>query len=97
MKKIPQSDDVWLLRMDVEELSKEDEMSEYMFLGLRKTKGIDVNDFKEKFGCDIYDVYDKQIKDNIAAGLLVKNGDYLYLSQRGIDISNTVMSDFIQV
>lgn len=40
-------------------------------------------------------VYDKQIKDNIAAGLLVKNGDYLYLSQRGIDISNTVMSDFI--
>lgn len=96
-KNTRQSDDVWLLRMDVEELSKEDEMSEYMFLGLRKTKGIDVNDFKEKFGCDIYDVYDKQIKDNIAAGLLVKNGDYLYLSQRGIDISNTVMSDFIQV
>lgn len=94
-KNTRQSDDVWLLRMDVEELSKEDEMSEYMFLGLRKTKGIDINDFKEKFGCDIYDVYDKQIKDNIAAGLLVKNGDYLYLSQRGIDISNTVMSDFI--
>ncbi len=83
------------IRTDIEELTKDDEMSEYMFLGLRKTKGIDIRDFKEKFGCDIYDVYDKPIKDNIAAGLLIKKDNYLYLSQRGIDISNTVMSDFV--
>ena len=64
--------------------------------GISGTGAIDLLN-KVGADCIIYDVYDKQIKDNIAAGLLVKNGDYLYLSQRGIDISNTVMSDFIQV
>ena len=83
------------IRTDVEKLSREDEMSEYMFLGLRKTAGIDIADFKEKFGCDISKIYDKPIKDNIASGLLIHKDNCLYLSQRGIDISNTVMSDFI--
>lgn len=83
------------IRTDMEELSKEDEMSEYMFLGLRKTKGIDITDFKEEFGTDIKDIFGEAIEDNIARGLLIHEGNCLYLSKRGIDISNTVMSDFI--
>lgn len=83
------------IRTDMEELSKEDEMSEYMFLGLRKTKGIDITDFKEEFGTDIKDIFGEAIEDNIARGLLIYDGNCLYLSKRGIDISNTVMSDFI--
>ena len=83
------------IRTDMEELSKEDEMSEYMFLGLRKTKGIDITDFKEEFGTDIKDIFGEAIEDNIARGLLIHDGNGLYLSKRGIDISNTVMSDFI--
>ena len=83
------------IRTDMEELSKEDEMSEYMFLGLRKTKGIDITDFKEEFGTDIKDIFGETIEDNIARGLLIHDGNGLYLSKRGIDISNTVMSDFI--
>ena len=83
------------IRTDMEELSKEDEMSEYMFLGLRKTKGIDITDFKEEFGTDIKDIFGEAIEDNIARGLLIHDGNCLYLSKRVIDISNTVMSDFI--
>lgn len=83
------------IRTDMEELSKEDEMSEYMLLGLRKTKGIDITDFKEEFGTDIKDIFGEAIEDNIARGLLIHDGNCLYLSKRGIDISNTVMSDFI--
>lgn len=83
------------IRTDMEELSKEDEMSEYMFLGLRKTKGIDITDFKEEFGTDIKYIFGEAIEDNIARGLLIHDGNCLYLSKRGIDISNTVMSDFI--
>lgn len=83
------------IRTDMEELSKEDEMSEYMFLGLRKTKGIDITEFKEEFGTDIKDIFGEAIEDNIARGLLIHDGNCLYLSKRGIDISNTVMSDFI--
>ena len=76
------------IRTDMEELSKEDEMSEYMFLGLRKTKGIDITDFKEEFGTDIKDIFGEAIEDNIARGLLIHDGNCLYLSKRGIDIIN---------
>ena len=47
------------------------------------------------FGKDIYSVYKEQIKDNIAKGLLWQNGTRIALTDRGIDISNTVMSDFV--
>ena len=66
-----------------------------MFLGLRKSAGIDICDFLDIFGKDIYSVYKEQIKDNIAKGLLWQNGTRIALTDRGIDISNTVMSDFV--
>ena len=88
--------DVFLkLRMDIERLTKNDAMSEYMFLGLRKTKGIDEEEFREEFGVDIRNVYARPIEDNIRNGLLIKKDNRLYLSQRGVDISNTVMADFL--
>ena len=83
------------LKENIEVLTLEDEMAEYMFLGLRKSAGIDICDFKDIFGKDIYSVYKEQIKDNIAKGLLWQNGTRIALTDRGIDISNTVMSDFV--
>ncbi len=83
------------LKENIELLTPEDEMSEYMFLGLRKSAGIDICDFKDTFGKDIYSVYKEQIEDNIAKGLLWQNGTKIALTDRGIDISNTVMSDFV--
>ena len=83
------------LKENIEVLTLEDEMAEYMFLVLRKSAGIDICDFKDIFGKDIYSVYKEQIKDNIAKGLLWQNGTRIALTDRGIDISNTVMSDFV--
>ena len=83
------------IKENIEVLTLEDEMAEYMFLGLRKSAGIDICDFKDIFGKDIYSVYKEQIKDNIAKGLLWQNGTRIALTDRGIDISNTVMSDFV--
>ena len=83
------------LKENIEVLTLEDEMAEYMFLGLRKSAGVDICDFKDIFGKDIYSVYKEQIKDNIAKGLLWQNGTRIALTDRGIDISNTVMSDFV--
>ena len=38
---------------DIEHLSVEDQMEEFMFLGLRKTVGISVDDFRKAFGKEI--------------------------------------------
>lgn len=87
--------DIDRIREDVEKLGKEDEMAEFMFLGLRKIQGISIIDFEETFGESIFDVYGREIEKNINKGLLKKSGSRIMLTPRGIDISNTVMSDFI--
>jgi oxygen-independent coproporphyrinogen-3 oxidase len=93
----------YLNRKFVSEVNQEtssDLMEEFMFLGLRKMDGVSYAEFNSLFGCDIMSVYSGQIEKNCRNGLLEEytaNGGlpYLRLTERGIDISNVVMSDFI--
>lgn len=83
------------LYKEFDPLTKEDMQSEFVILGLRKTKGIKVSDFAEKFEKDIYDVFDDVIEKHIKNGLLIAENGYIYLSEQGMDLSNTVMCDFM--
>lgn len=78
-----------------------DMMEEFMFLGLRKMDGVSYDEFQKIFGCDIKNIYAKEIEVNCHNGLLCEyvnenGGVSLRLTERGIDISNTVMADFIK-
>lgn len=75
--------------------TKEDEMEEFMFMGLRKTQGISEEKFYRRFGVNVENVYGTVINKHIAEGLLIKNSGKIYLSNKGIELSNYVMSDFI--
>lgn len=77
-------------------VSTEDELSEFMFLGLRMTKGISKREFKLRFNSDIYDVYRNELLQLINNGLLIDNGDSIFLTSRGIDISNQVFIYFMK-
>jgi oxygen-independent coproporphyrinogen-3 oxidase len=72
-----------------------DDMEEFVFMGLRMVEGIQINEFKERFGKDIYKVFGEVIEKNIKKELLISDSGKLYLSPRGIEVSNYVMSDFI--
>ena len=72
-----------------------DGMEEFMFMGLRMIEGISINEFKERFNKDINEVYGDVIEKNIKRELLICNSERLFLSEKGIEISNYVMSDFI--
>ena len=72
-----------------------DDMEEFMFMGLRMMEGINLQEFKEKFRKDVWDIYNDAIKNNVKKGLLVIDSEKLYLSSKGIELSNYVMSDFI--
>ena len=80
---------------DFEELTLNDRMEEFMFLGLRKTKGIREADFRDLFGKEIRQVYGKQIAGLTEQGLLAGAEGRIFLTERGIDISNYVFSEFI--
>lgn len=72
-----------------------DDMEEFVFMGLRMIEGININEFKKRFNKDIYEVYGEVIEKNIKRELLICNSENLYLSSKGVEISNYIMSDFI--
>ena len=80
---------------DYEELTLNDRMEEFMFLGLRKTKGIREADFRNLFGKEIRQVYGDQIAGLTEQGLLAGAEGRIFLTERGTDISNYVFSEFI--
>ncbi|MBL4935180.1 oxygen-independent coproporphyrinogen III oxidase [Clostridium sp. YIM B02515] len=72
-----------------------DNMEEFMFMGLRKINGISKNEFKEKFNIDIHSVYGTVINKFLNNKLLLEDNERIYLSSRGIELSNQVMCEFI--
>lgn len=81
--------------LEENENSKEDNIEEFVFMGLRMIEGISKEEFKRRFKSDIYEIYSKEIEKNIENGLLLEVGDRLKLTEKGIEFSNLVMSDFI--
>ncbi len=83
--------------IEFEELiTKKMHQEEFMFLGLRMTKGINKNDFYKLFKENIEDVFGEQINKWIIKKALVHKEDNLYLSDYGIDISNVVFASFLE-
>lgn len=76
--------------------SKKEDMEEFMFLGLRMIKGVNKENFKQKFNENIEDIYGDVITKNIKLGLIEDNKGYIYLTSKGIEVSNYVMSEFIK-
>ncbi len=73
----------------------EDELAEYMFTGLRKVEGIEIKDFEQRFGMDIYSKYGEAIEKNVKAGLLKSDEKTIRLSLAGLDLFNRVLVDFV--
>lgn len=77
-------------------LSKDEQMSEFIILGLRLIKeGVSKEKFKNIFSADIYDAFGEIINKHISNGLLEDNGKSIVLTPRAYFISNYVMSDFV--
>jgi oxygen-independent coproporphyrinogen-3 oxidase len=64
-------------------------------MGLRKTRGISMSDFEGRFHRNIYSVYGDIIDEYTKKGLLVVDEDDMYLNKRGLEVSNSVMCEFI--
>lgn len=82
-------------REDLEKLTLEECMSEYMFLGLRMMKGVSKEVFLQNFGKDMETVYGDILHKHIQNRLLIEEKGWVRLTEKGIDVSNYVMSDFI--
>lgn len=100
-------------------LSIEEQMEEFMFLGLRMTEGVSGERFEQCFGRTLSEVYGEVIRKNRKDGLLhvipscfpvseeaesdsqglqpgqAETQGKVLLSERGLDVSNYVMAQFL--
>ncbi|OGO82891.1 MAG: hypothetical protein A2Y18_02580 [Clostridiales bacterium GWD2_32_19] len=84
-----------IVKYNIEKIDAKAKYEEFMFLGLRKTKGISISNFKEVFGVDIKDIYQNPINELIDKGLIAYQGEYIHLTKFGTDVSNKVLLEFL--
>lgn len=76
-------------------LSRTEQMEECMFLGLRKTEGVSKVQFEGEFGCSMESVYGEVLERMYGLGMMEEAEGYVRLTERGIDVSNGVMCEFL--
>lgn len=81
--------------VETEELDKLSLMKEYIILKLRLSKGVEIYEFKQKFGTDIFDIFNTEFnslkKDNLV-NITSKN---ISLTNRGEEVANIVWEMFV--
>ncbi|MFS0822640.1 radical SAM family heme chaperone HemW [Bacillus sp. 1P02SD] len=81
--------------VEIHSVTVKEKMEEELFLGLRKTTGVSVSHFQEKFSVSIYDVFASQIKEQKEKGLLEEKDDFIRLTHKGKFLGNEVFQAFL--
>lgn len=80
---------------DIQKLTVEERMEEFMFLSLRMMEGVSGSEFLARFGRNLWNVYGEVLPKLKAQGLIEENPPILRLTDYGIDVSNVVLSEFL--
>jgi oxygen-independent coproporphyrinogen-3 oxidase len=83
------------VRVQEETIDRKGQMEEFMFLGLRMTEGVTRADFLSDFGVDIEAVYGDTLQKLQEEELLVMSAGRIYLTERGMDLNNYVVGQFL--
>jgi oxygen-independent coproporphyrinogen-3 oxidase len=72
------------------QVSMQDQIKEAIILGLRKTEGVDLLEFRNRFNVDILKVYGNEIDKLLRGDLVVLTDSHICLSGKGLDFENEV-------
>jgi oxygen-independent coproporphyrinogen-3 oxidase len=82
-------------KADIKHLSRKSEMEEFFFLGLRKVNGVKRIDFENYFNTTVDAIYGEVIRNLQSENLITEKMGVIALTERGMDISNQVLSEFL--
>lgn len=83
------------IREEETELSIQEIKEEEIFLALRLKDGVDINNFDKKYQSNFKKDYEKIIEKYSKLGLLEIKNEHCKLTEKGILLSNDIMSEFI--
>lgn len=78
-----------------EEQGTNDVQKEYMLLGLRRIDGVNISEFKNKFGKNPIFIYKNELNELVEMDLLKIDLDTIKLTDKGIDLANLVWERFV--
>ncbi|EKN64374.1 coproporphyrinogen III oxidase [Neobacillus bataviensis LMG 21833] len=79
------------------QVTKAEQMEEEMFLGLRKTVGVSISHFIEKFSLNPLDLFEKEIADLVNKQWIEVKQNHIYLTKNGRFLGNEVFQAFLGV
>jgi oxygen-independent coproporphyrinogen-3 oxidase len=68
---------------------------EFVFLNLRLRYGFPLADFERRFGESFDSVFGARAARLFEGGLLLRSEDRIYLSERGLELADSVFAEFI--
>jgi oxygen-independent coproporphyrinogen-3 oxidase len=77
-------------------ISPTEKASQTAVLNLRMIKGINLKDYQQKTGFDIYELFKQSIEKNLKLNFLRLNGDKLSLTANALPIADSILSDFAE-
>ena len=80
-----------------ESLTIQQQLEEFMFMGLRRAAGADLAEARARFGVDVWQRYQKELAPYIAQGLVGYEvaAERLYLTPAGMELGNQIFAIFI--
>ena len=76
-------------------VSRKAQMEEFMFLGLRMNQGVTRQQFQDAFGIPIEGIYKDALEHLKAEGLLEIRAGHITLTEKGQDLSNYALAQFL--
>lgn len=83
------------LHETAEQITRNEQMEEFMFLGLRMRDGFYRDEFTQAFGIPIEAVYGDVLNHLQQEELLLKREGRIYLTDKGMDLNNYVVAQFM--
>ncbi len=81
--------------VQTERLTTSERMNEMIFLSLRTRHGLDLQAFEQRYGEEMREALCAQAQSHLAAGRLERREEHIRLTERGIFVSDDVISDLL--
>jgi oxygen-independent coproporphyrinogen-3 oxidase len=83
------------IRTDIRVMTKDEQLGDALFTGLRLTCGVDLSDIESRYGVDVWRRYGAELDRHVEAGLLMHDPSRLRLTRRGMLLAHEVMTVFV--
>ena len=76
-------------------LTREEQIEETIFLGLRTRIGVNKQQFTQRFGVSLLDIYGETIAKHVQKGWIIETDESIVLAKDTLFIANQIMSDYL--